>query len=212
MTGILGWGLGLALAAATAAEGRLTVAVYNLAGVPPGALAEALETAERIFEKAGIRTEWVECPRSPEGLRQYPKCEAVVGLGTPSLKIISHTKARQLSGPSGALGFAAMSERNGFASQAFVFFHRVEEEAAAGNSYVSVVLGHAMAHELGHLLLGAGHHSRTGIMRETWLAGDLRRAERGELGFSPSQANRMREQVEARMRFQATAQTARGPK
>jgi hypothetical protein len=170
-----------------------------------------VQTAERIFEKGGIETEWVECPRSPEGLHQYRKCEALVGQGTPSLKIISQARAKQLSGPGGALGFAAMSEGGGFASQAFVFLHRVEQEAAAGNSYVSVVLGHAMAHELGHLLLGAAHHSRAGIMRETWLRTDLRQAERGELGFTPEQAKRMREQVEARLRFRAIAQTARGP-
>ncbi len=46
---------------------------------------------------------------------------------------------------------------------ATVFFHRVEAVTKGGP--VAPALGNAIAHELGHLLLGRNAHSPTGIMR-----------------------------------------------
>jgi hypothetical protein len=55
------------------------------------------------------------------------------------------------------------------------------------------VLGHVMAHELGHLLLGSNAHSRQGIMCPNWHAGELRLASMGGLLFSEEQGRFMRE-------------------
>jgi hypothetical protein len=54
------------------------------------------------------------------------------------------------------------------------------------------VLGHVMAHELGHLLLGSNAHAEIGIMRPRWFGQQLRAVERGALFFSPEQALLMR--------------------
>jgi hypothetical protein len=48
----------------------------------------------------------------------------------------------------------------------------------------AIILGHAMAHELGHLLLGTNSHSSDGLMRAQWNRGDLAEAARGNLLFS----------------------------
>jgi len=58
-----------------------------------------------------------------------------------------------------------------------------------------ILLGHAMAHELGHLLLQSMEHSRTGIMRSRWGKEELLRAESGRLLFTAEQATAMTERL-----------------
>jgi len=54
------------------------------------------------------------------------------------------------------------------------------------------VLGHALAHEIGHLLLPVGSHSQAGIMRERLSSEDWRAAEMGRLLFAKKEAKAMR--------------------
>jgi hypothetical protein len=59
---------------------------------------------------------------------------------------------------------------------------------------VARLLGFAIAHEMGHLLLPAGH-SPSGIMRPDWNGDDLRHIASGSLQFTPAQANAIRAKV-----------------
>ena len=68
-----------------------------------------------------------------------------------------------------------------------VFDDRVVEVSTRWGLFPAEVLGHAMAHELGHLLLGTGHSSQ-GLMKGSWTSLDLQLASRGKLRFSPDQA------------------------
>jgi hypothetical protein len=54
-----------------------------------------------------------------------------------------------------------------------------------------VILGHGMAHELGHLLLGTNSHSSSGLMRAHWTGEDLAMASKGNLRFSQEQSLRI---------------------
>ena len=69
-----------------------------------------------------------------------------------------------------------------------VFYNRVEQRTEVERISLEQVLGHAMAHELGHLLLGSNSHSSTGIMSGKWRAEELKRAAKGDLLFTPQQA------------------------
>jgi hypothetical protein len=69
---------------------------------------------------------------------------------------------------------------------AYILYSRIETLAADGDASLSDILGHAMAHEIGHLLLGPGH-SQVGIMQAEWTREDLARAARNELSFTPQQ-------------------------
>ena len=51
-----------------------------------------------------------------------------------------------------------------------------------------VILGNVIAHEIGHILLGPGSHSETGIMSFPWGRKQLLDASRGLLLFTPEQA------------------------
>ena len=63
----------------------------------------------------------------------------------------------------------------------FVFYHRVRDLANNAGLSESAILGSVMAHEFGHLLLGEGAHSGTGIMMADLNAKNFREAEKGEL-------------------------------
>jgi hypothetical protein len=85
-----------------------------------------------------------------------------------------------------AMGVAVTSSRTR-GRLAYIFYNRVEHVAAGTEVDVAQVLGHAMAHEIGHLLLPAGH-SATGLMRGDWSKDNLREAVRERLLFTADQA------------------------
>jgi len=62
------------------------------------------------------------------------------------------------------------------------------------------VLGAAIAHEVGHLLLGSAAHSGQGVMRATWEKEQLELASIGELVFTTEQAAKIRSAVTSLMR------------
>lgn len=55
----------------------------------------------------------------------------------------------------------------------------------------ATLLGHIMAHELGHLLLGTASHSERGIMSFPWGATEMIAAQQTRLGFSSEQRFRI---------------------
>jgi hypothetical protein len=63
---------------------------------------------------------------------------------------------------------------------------------------VSYILGAALAHEIGHLLLGARSHVPRGVMCPRLGRQQLKMASRGELLFTPEQAARIRAEVAQR--------------
>jgi hypothetical protein len=69
---------------------------------------------------------------------------------------------------------------------ACVFFSRVDRIS------LSHRLWHAMAHELGHLLLPGYQHSRIGLMRGICTTDDFINATQGRLRFSPAGARLLR--------------------
>jgi hypothetical protein len=67
-----------------------------------------------------------------------------------------------------------------------------------------VILGHILAHELGHLLLGLDAHRTGSIMQRNWGENELCRALQRRMLFPSWQAEQMRAQVVARIGDSAT--------
>jgi hypothetical protein len=49
-----------------------------------------------------------------------------------------------------------------------VFLDRVSDYANQNPLFMPRILGHVLAHEIGHVLQGTGRHSRTGVMKAHW--------------------------------------------
>jgi hypothetical protein len=79
-----------------------------------------------------------------------------------------------------------------------VFYQRVEDAAESELASASQILAYAMAHEIGHLLLGPDHHSREGIMCARWNQESLEEVSQGQMLFSRDQAQLIRNQVKTR--------------
>jgi hypothetical protein len=64
----------------------------------------------------------------------------------------------------------------------------------------ATLLGRAIAHEIGHLLLGHSRHSRDGLMRAIWSQDELRGIRPANWQFSAAEAAEMRHGLAARAR------------
>jgi hypothetical protein len=176
------------LARAEAERPAVVLHVQNWAEVSQGDLARAKAEVDNIFADAGVDVAWAEGAPPKDGVEQ----NAVRRPRRISVMLLNITRDSQAGAEGCALGLAVASR-----SAAYVFFNRLL--AATRNRPVDlpVVLGRAVAHEVGHVLLPPGRHSKHGLMR-------------AELDFTLTRPARFtREEVEALQRGLAPAITER---
>jgi hypothetical protein len=94
------------------------------------------------------------------GLRQYLVLTVVRGVAADYLQ--------------GALGGAFPDAQTGV--NAMIFYDRVERLKQSNEIDMGTVLGLAMTHEIGHVLLRSSAHSQGGIMKSPWTKTDLQHA------------------------------------
>jgi hypothetical protein len=88
------------------------------------------------------------------------------------------------------MGMSLPDAQSGVSST--IFEDRIENLCASGGLDLAVVLGHVIAHELGHVLLESSEHARTGIMQAYWHKKDFDQAAMGLLRFSEPQGAAIR--------------------
>jgi hypothetical protein len=160
--------------------------MYNWASVAPQVLAMAEDEATRIFRETGIAVSWLNCPLSISEAQANPICIEPCPPRRFALRIISEIPANLAKTSLGV----ALSESGIYAT---IFYPRVNEYAQERIASLSQILGHATAHEMGHLLLGPVPHARFGIMRGEWTAEDLQSITMGAFLFSPRQSALIRQ-------------------
>jgi hypothetical protein len=189
---------------------KFAIRVYNYAHVPGKALVEAEQEATIIFREAGLETAWLDCPLSMAEFEDYPACQQPSGPADLTLRILSRSMAERDPSGDDALGYALPGQASTPGRVANVFYHRVEELARKGQYFEFQILGNAIAHEIGHLLLGSTGHSATGIMKAKWNREDLQPSAMGFLVFTAQQATLMQQVVTSRARrpkaFEAAAE------
>jgi hypothetical protein len=176
---------------------RITVRLYNYARVSSSSLSEAVAYAEEALRRAGLRAEWIEHSITASG------CVSVRGsdrLGPSDLvlRILADRRARRLHPKSLVLGMAHMESGKDYGMVASIFSGRITSIAEAAGFRDRPLLGHVLAHEVGHLLLGPGRHAKAGLMRCPWGKRELKKAARGQLWFRAEEARRIRDRAWAR--------------
>jgi hypothetical protein len=177
---------------------QMTVRIYNYAGVTNGTLIRAEEEGTRIFQKAGVEVAWLECGVSPLPEGQIPDCQPPLGAIAVNMRVLPASMAGGFKASREEMGFAVVSARAGSASDAWVFYQRVEDAAATEVASPFQILANAMAHEIGHLLLGPDHHSREGVMRACWDREFLEEVSQGQMHFTREQAQLIRLDMQTR--------------
>jgi hypothetical protein len=193
---VLGLVLASSLMAAPGGDDRLrpaiTVRVVDFAAMPGRTLPQAENVAARILSKAGVDIHWLDCSVAdvePSGCSQTP------GLADLFLRIVISIP-HQMSGD--ALGIAALDAVGGTGQYATVYYGRGENVAETSQADAFPILGAAMAHEIGHLLLGA-RHSPKGVMCGHWHWEELQRLSKGALLFTLEQGEDLRAEINRRM-------------
>jgi hypothetical protein len=88
--------------------------------------------------------------------------------------------------------------KSGRGDKAGLFYHRVLELEHQSNAPAAAVLGIFMAHEIGHLLLPDGGHSRDGVMRAWWGPDTLFKTAFSTVDFNRKQQKQMQRNVQLR--------------
>jgi len=182
----------------------LSIRLYNLADVTPQTLDRAAEEATRILTTAAVDIVWQQGPvDSPEartfdqtGYRkgQHPKPD------TRNYLVVCIRHGDPASAFPGSLGFALPDARLGV--HATIFYDRIEEVTKLVIITVPKMLGHVMAHEIGHVLLGSTEHSSAGIMKAIWHRNDFQYDPAGRMEFTPEQRSVIRERASVRVLLQ----------
>jgi hypothetical protein len=171
--------------AATESPLRLPLLVYDYAGVAPDVRAAAGEVTRRIYAAIGVDIIWVD--RCPLGCQVAFSRQAETDTTSGNLMVIILPEAMTYREfPDKVMGFAPEE-----GSLAYAFFGRIRTFAYDHDLLVGMLLGHVIAHEVGHVLLRDGHAPK-GLMRADWVESALLQARLGRLGFSETQGRRIR--------------------
>ena len=177
--GVWGWLPNQAFAQTTPVR-MMRVLVLNTAGAPVAVLSEAEKATARVFRAAGIETTW---RQAGTGTVDDDLTSMII------INLMSASMEARMKAPATVMGFAVSGAR-----LASIMYGRVERLAQANATDLATVLGHVIAHEIGHLLLPPGGHSAGGIMNAML---DLHLAVRGVLQFSSTEVTAMRARIAA---------------
>jgi hypothetical protein len=149
-------------------------------GAPKGVTFEARKDAARILAAAGVRLDWQQA-EEPADLTLYLLARAML----------------RTSGD--ALGYTAIDPSSASGCNfAHLLYPAIEQTARGSETAVSTILGAAMAHEIGHILLNSTAHSPSGIMTATFGYKQTQQAGKRQLLFTTDQAAHIRAQVALR--------------
>ena len=184
---------------ATATAQTIVVRTYNQFGVSADDLRTARDHVEIVLREAGIDVTWMDCwqvNQPPAGA--LPKCQQQRDANELLLRI---QKANPQSGKHYlALGFSLVNPRDGHPFLSTVYADLVVKVARRAAVDPRRLLGLAIAHEIGHLLLNSTQHPEAGLMRADWSQSSLRQITTDDWRFLPNEVATMQTALAARRR------------
>ena len=144
-------------------------------------LEQAKRAATRVFALSHIDLQWI-------GHGPYQPCSLTV-------RIVAEPIGATHRSPF-VMGIAPETPA-ARAIIAFAFYDRIQLYSAKVGLNAPQMLGHVMAHELGHLLLPHGAHSLTGVMLGAWDGTQAKQATLGRLTFTRAEAALIRDRLSA---------------
>jgi hypothetical protein len=180
-------------------ERKLTIETYDFAHLGSQILAQAEQLATRIFATAGVDTRWtagslldtVHLTSDFSAVSQH-QCAATLPLAKVRVQLLLHA-------PNGfsyqALGYALPCSERGM--QITLYTDRMKTVSYSTDAVFHRVLGYALAHEIGHVLLRSSEHGKSGLMKALWTKNDWQRAAMLTIPFTPNQARRIAVELQA---------------
>jgi hypothetical protein len=172
--------ISLLFSAAALASEHMTVAVCNVGELPALVIEHAEAEAAYVFQSMGVEIRWTGCGAEVDaadtGMRPDFIVRARVGGHLPK------------AGPTSleAMGRAFMNV-DGTGNMADVYFGAIRELTMLYPvAQADQLVGYTMAHELGHLLIGAGHRPN-GLMRAALSKKELEALSHRHLKFNDAE-------------------------
>lgn len=144
---------------------RVDVRVYDFTGLPTSVRSAAIAEARAIIDDGGVDARWHDCASKPGAACQPAGGFLMVRIIRAPVDIPLDTRQ--------PLGYAIVQGESGLL--ATLYLNRIEAHAKHAGADVPTLLGRAIAHELGHLLLGTNSHSERGLMRAVWTDQEMAR-------------------------------------
>ena len=185
-----------------ATDRQITIRIHDYAQSNPSVRQKAEEAAGNILQKAGVASRWIDCTAGSSGTGDC------AGAGSPLdfvVNLLPYSMSERLHQRRGVLGYTPDASGNHFGFITWVFYDVAKERSVDYQQDFGELLGDAIAHELGHLLLGNNSHSDWGLMSAFWSGEQLRLASQGWLAFSNQESARIQLALSARVQ----AETAR---
>jgi hypothetical protein len=175
----------------TAPRTPVTIRVYNHVGLSRSSLATALQFAGDVLRGADIEPTWRTCRLSNAASRSLrDRCDDP--LRPTELMVRLVVVPRVTTGLSGfSLGFSYVDSQAHAGILSTVFADRVQAAAHLAGIERALLLGRTVAHEIGHLLMGATAHTDHGLMQQDWSLAFLQRATPLDWRFSDEETTRM---------------------
>ena len=160
----------------------LTVRVSNESAATLRDKAAMEESASRVFRHSGIDIVWAECPPAPASC---PEITGPAGLTNVLIRLMDAPDQPDRS---------LLGRANHVNSSATIFYKRVcaMEKDSRWIVTRAQILGHAIAHEIGHLLLASDTHSLFGIMKADYDLKDMVILGQGNLFFTAEEGQLLR--------------------
>ncbi len=162
----------------------LQVMLHDETGMTITALHQAQSEAGRIFKAAGVTLTWLPPGEVPANSLIIKVVDTPIGQKSRNPNVLAVSPgSKEAPGRVAWLYYSRIHDLARFFQAAHGFRLRLE---------VSQLLGHVMAHEMGHLLLPYDAHAATGLMKAGWDTQQAFLAGSGALTFEPSQATLIR--------------------
>jgi len=159
---------------------QMTVAVCNIGDLPASAIEHAEAEAAYVFQTMGVEIHWTSCGPELDAQNTGMRPDFIVRVRVGGQ--IKKTGAASLE----SMGRAFLND-GGAGYMADVYYGAIQQLAARYPiADDDRVLGCTMVHELGHLLIGAGHRPN-GIMRAAWSEGELGAIRQRHLKFNDNE-------------------------
>jgi hypothetical protein len=172
---------------------HFTLAVCDQVGLSPEIVTSARRQTLEIFNRAEVKVTWIDLDRRS-------KCSIPPSVHKHFVVVILPRAPKDSASPE-AMGLTPSP--TGSFPRAYVFYNWVRMmvdivQRNLGERGQGVILGHAIAHELGHLLMPSLPHSLRGIMSTEWHYSQWEDAVAGRLLFNDAEAKAIRTELQAR--------------
>lgn len=174
------------LASASCSAQTVVIGLYDYSDLSAKETARLTETADLAFAHSGIHVVWHYC-RGALAVAPGSTCEGEMQVNEIVMRL-------QPAGPRSSdddrtlhLGRSIVTAEGGY--YASVFVPAVRTQAAGFGLAFDLLMGYAVAHEVGHCLLGPGH-SYAGLMRGAWNRKDAGEMSRLSLHLTKQEARK----------------------